>query len=115
MGFFISDAYAAAPAQDPGMAGIIFPLAIILVFYMLFVRPQQKKAKEHKNLVSALNRGAEIVTNGGILGKVVQLDENFVRIEVGENIYLQVQRDAISTLMPRGTYKNTMKKIKQKT
>jgi preprotein translocase subunit YajC len=58
MGFFISDAYAAAPAQDPGMAGLIFPLAIICVFYMLFVRPQQKKAKEHKNLVSALNRGA---------------------------------------------------------
>ena len=112
MEFFISNAYA-APAEDPGALGLIFPVAILLVFYFLFIRPQQKRAKEHKNLVSSLNRGAEVVTNGGLLGKVVDLDENFVRIEVGENTFLQVQRNAIASLMPKGTYKNTLKKIKQ--
>jgi preprotein translocase subunit YajC len=60
-----------------------------------------------------LNRGAEVITNGGLLGKVVDLDENFVRIEVGENTFVQIQRNAIASLMPRGTYKNTLKKIKQ--
>lgn len=111
MGFFISDAYAQT-AQDPAMAGLLFPVAILCVFYFLFIRPQQKKAKEHKNLVSALNRGAEIITNGGILGKVVDLDENFVRIEVNENTFLQIQRNSIASLMPKGTYKNTLKKAK---
>lgn len=113
MEFFISNAYAAAPAEDPAMAGLLFPVAILLVFYFLFIRPQQKRAKEHKSLVSSLNRGAEVVTNGGILGKVVDLDENFVRIEVGENTFLQIQRTAIASLMPKGTVRNTFKKIKQ--
>ncbi|MGH8559935.1 MAG: preprotein translocase subunit YajC [Methylococcales bacterium] len=110
MGFLISNAYAAS-AEDPAIAGLLFPVAILLVFYFLFIRPQQKRAKEHKNLVSSLNRGAEVVTNGGLLGKVVDLDENFVRIEVNENTFVQVQRNAIASLMPKGTYKNTLKKI----
>ncbi len=113
MSFFISDAYAAAPAAEPGMAGMLFPVAILLVFYFVFIRPQQTRAKEHKNLVSALNRGAEVVTNGGILGKVVDLDENFVRIEVDENTFVQIQRNAIASMMPKGTYKNVLKKSKQ--
>lgn len=114
MGFFISDAYAAGPAQDPGMAGMLFPVAILVVFYFVLIRPQQKRAKEHKNLVSALNRGAEVVTNGGVLGKVVDLDENFVRLEVDDDSHVLIQRNAIATLMPRGTYKNALKKSRQK-
>ncbi|MCI0655094.1 MAG: preprotein translocase subunit YajC [Methylococcaceae bacterium] len=111
MDFFISNVYAAAPAEDPAIVGLLFPVAILLVFYFLFIRPQQKRAKEHKSLVSSLNRGAEVVTNGGLLGKVVDLDENFVRIEVSENTFVQVQRNAIASLMPKGTYRNTLKKI----
>ncbi|MGH8477527.1 MAG: preprotein translocase subunit YajC [Methylococcales bacterium] len=111
MEILISNAYAAAPAEDPGILGLAFPLVILVVFYVLFIRPQQKRAKEHKSLVSSLNRGAEVVTTGGLLGKVVDLDENFVRIEVSENTFVQVQRNAIASLMPKGTYKNTLKKI----
>ena len=111
MSFFISDAWAqAAPAQEPGFAGLIFPIAILIFFYFLFIRPQQKRSKEHKRMVGTLKRGTEVVTNGGLLGKVVDLDENFVELEVGENVHVQVQRQAIASLMPKGTYKTLQKK-----
>ncbi len=112
MSFFISDALAAPAAPDPGIAGLLFPVAILAVFYFLFIRPQQKRGKEHKTMVSALNKGAEVITNGGLLGKVVEMDENFVRIEVGDNTFVQIQRNAISSLMPKGTYKSLQRKNK---
>jgi preprotein translocase subunit YajC len=114
MSFFISDAWAqAAPAQEPGFAGLLFPIAILVFFYFLFIRPQQKRSKEHKRMVAALKRGTEVVTNGGLLGKVVDLDENFVELEVGQDTHVQVQRHAIASLMPKGTYK-TQQKAKAK-
>jgi preprotein translocase subunit YajC len=113
MSFFISDAYAqAAPAaQTPGIEGMLFPLAILLFFYFLFIRPQSKRNKEQKQMLSALTKGAEVVTNGGILGKVVDLDDNFVRIETADNCYLQVQRHAVANMVPKGTYKSLNKKV----
>lgn len=115
MNFFISDAFAqAAPgSSEPPLAGLILPLAILAFFYFLFIRPQQKRQKEHKKLINALSKGNEIVTNGGLLGKVVDLDENFVKIEVSENTYVQIQRRAIGSLMPKGTYKTVKHKSKQ--
>ena len=112
MGFLISDALAASPADQPGYAGLIFPIAILAIFYFLFIRPQSKRAKEHKKMVESLKRGTELVTNGGLLGKVIDMDENFVKIEVAENTYVQVQRSAVATLMPKGTYKSLAKKKK---
>jgi preprotein translocase subunit YajC len=107
MDFFISDALAqAAPTpQDPGMAGLIMPLAILLIFFFLFVLPQQRRTKEHKKMVQSLSKGSEVVTNGGLLGRVVELDDNFVQLEIAENIHVHVQRHAISSMMPKGTYK----------
>ena len=116
MSFFISDALAeAAPAaqQAPGLEGLLFPLGIFLFFYFLFIRPQSKKNKEHKKMVESLGKGSEVVTNGGVLGKVVDLDENFVLLEVGDNLILQVQRHAIANMMPKGTYKVQNKKFKK--
>jgi len=114
MGFFISDAAAqAAPTTAaPGIEGLVFPLAILAFFYFLFIRPQQKRAKEQKNMLAALSKGAEIVTNGGILGKVVELDDNFVKVEISDNTFIQVQRHAIANLMPKGTYKTVNKKVR---
>jgi preprotein translocase subunit YajC len=112
MSFFISDAVAAAaPAasSQPGLEGMIFPAAILVFFYFLFLRPQSQKTKEHKAMLSALSKGTEVVTNSGILGKVVELDDNFVKLEVGENTFLQVQRHAIGSIMPKGTYKTVNK------
>ncbi len=112
MSFLIADAYAqAAPAaQQPGMEGLIFPLAILAFFYFLFLRPQNKRQKEHKQMLASLTKGAEVVTNGGVLGKVADLDDNFVKLEIGDNLFIQVQRQAIATLMPKGTFKAVIKR-----
>jgi len=107
MSVFISDAFAqAAPAaQEPGIAGLIFPLAILAIFFILFVWPQHKRSREHKKLVESLTKGTEVVTTGGLLGRVADLDENFIQLEVAENVYIYVQRHAVGSLMPKGTYK----------
>jgi len=115
MSFFISDAIAeAGPAavQAPGIEGMLFPVGILVFFYFIFLRPQQKRTKEHKKMLEEMKVGAEVVTNGGLLGKVVSLDENFVQIEVADNIVLQVQRHQVGSVMPKGTYKVQMKKNK---
>jgi len=110
MSFFISNAWAAAPAaaQTPqGMIESLLPLAVIFViFYFLLIRPQAKRAKDHKKMVEALSKGDEVVTSGGVLGKVTALGENFVEVEVAENTRVKVQRQMISTLMPKGTIKS---------
>ncbi len=115
MSFFISDAMAeaAAPvAQQPGWEGLLFPLGILVFFYFLFLRPQAKRTKEHKKMLEEMQAGAEVVTNGGILGKVISLDENFVQVEISNNVVIQVQRHQVTSLMPKGTYKVQMKKNK---
>lgn len=114
MSFFISDAAAAAApaATQPGLEGMLFPIGILVFFYIFFLRPQSKRNKEQKQMIAALSKNAEVVTQGGILGKVVDLDENFVKLEVSDNSYLQVQRHAISSMMPKGTYKTLNKKPK---
>ncbi|MGR8935000.1 MAG: preprotein translocase subunit YajC [Gammaproteobacteria bacterium] len=117
MSFLISDALAegaaAAPgAQAPGLEGLIFPLAILLFFYLLFIRPQSKRSKEQKKMLQALTKGAEVVTSGGLLGKVVDVDENFVQVEIAENTVVQVQRHAVANMVPKGTFKAQSKKAK---
>jgi preprotein translocase subunit YajC len=115
MSLFISDALAegaAAAPQAPGLEGLIFPLAILAFFYLLFIRPQQSRGKEQKKMLAALTKGAEVVTNGGLLGKVVDLDENFVQLEIAENTVVQVQRHAVANMVPKGTFKAQSKKAK---
>lgn len=104
---------AAAPAiQEPGWEGMLFPVGILIFFYFIFLRPQSKRTKEHKTMLEEMKAGAEVVTNGGLLGKVISLDENFVQVEVANNVVLQVQRHQVASVMPKGTYKVQMKKTK---
>jgi len=107
MNFFISDALAAAPAGQTGDALTSFlPLVFIfVVFYFLLIRPQSKKAKEHKKMVEALAKGDEVVTNGGLLGRIVKVGDNFVEVEVAEGVIVKLQRQAVGNLMPKGTIK----------
>ena len=78
MSFLISDAMAAAPAaQAPGIEGMLFPVGVLLFFYFLFLRPQSKRAKEKKQMIASMAKGTEVVTSGGILGKIIDLDDNF--------------------------------------
>ena len=106
MNFFISDAHAAAQAGQSDPLTSFLPLIIIfVVFYFLLIRPQTKKAKEHKQMVEALAKGDEVVTNGGLLGKVTKVGDNFVDLELAEGIVVKLQRHAVGSLMPKGTIK----------
>ena len=105
MNFFISDALAAPQAQGDALTSFLPLIVIFVIFYFLLIRPQSKKAKEHKQMVGALAKGDEIVTNGGVLGKIVKVGDNFIELEVADGMNLKVQRHAVSTLMPKGTIK----------
>lgn len=110
MSFFISDAMAeAAPAaaQQPGLLEALFPFIILfVVFYFLLIRPQSKRAKEHKAMVDALSKGDEIITQGGIYGKITEVSEDYIQVEIADNTEVKLQRAAIASLLPKGTIKN---------
>ena len=106
---FISNAYAegAAPAPQGGGFMEFLPLiALLAVFYFLILRPQQKRAKEHKALIEALQKGDEVVTIGGVLGKVTKVAEDNVAVEIADNVVVQVQKAAIQNVLPKGTIKS---------
>ncbi len=105
---FISNAYAeAAAAVQPGFLETWGPLVgLLAVFYFLVLRPQSKRAKEHKALVEALQRGDEIVTAGGQVGSVSKVYDEYVGLEIAENVEVTVQKSAISTVLPKGTLKS---------
>ena len=106
---FISNAYAEGAAAAPQGGGFMefLPLiALLAVFYFLILRPQQKRAKEHKALVEALQKGDEVVTIGGVLGKVTKVAEDNVAVEIADNVVVQVQKAAIQNVLPKGTIKS---------
>jgi preprotein translocase subunit YajC len=106
MSFFISDAVAAASqGQGDALTSFLPLIFIFVVFYFLLIRPQSKKAKEHKQMVGALAKGDEVVTNGGLLGRITKVGDNFVEVELSEGMTVKVQRQAVANLMPKGTIK----------
>jgi preprotein translocase subunit YajC len=105
MDFLISDAFAQGGGEAGGSLFSLLPLVVIFVlFYFLLIRPQQKRAKQHKEMVAALAKGEEVVTNGGLLGKVTEVDDNFISLEISNGLNVKVQRQAVSQVMPKGTY-----------
>jgi preprotein translocase subunit YajC len=105
--FFITSAHAQAAGGEPNTLMSFLPLIIIFViFYFLLIRPQMKRAKEHKNLVAALGTGDEVVTNCGLLGKITKVGESFVTVELADNVQVRLQRHAIASVMPKGTIKS---------
>ena len=104
----ISPAYAQAPAGG-GDSGLMSFLPIILMFvllYFLMIRPQMKRSKEHKTIIDALQKGDEVVAVGGLIGKVVELSEQYATLEIAPETKIMVQRPAIQTLLPKGTIKS---------
>lgn len=107
MSFFISDALAeggAASQSDP-ITALLFPIGLIVLFYFFLIRPQSKRAKEHKAMAEGLTKGDEVVTQGGILGKITQVNESFVSLEISKDVTINVQKHSIGALMPKGTIK----------
>ncbi len=106
---FISNAYAqAAPAAASPESGLLGMLPLVLMFvvlYFVMIRPQMKRQKEHKAMIEAVAKGDEVVTAGGIVGKISKLGDNFIHLEVANGVELQIQRSAITQVLPKGSVK----------
>ena len=107
MDFFISTAWAqAAPSPPGGMLGTVLPLLLIfVVFDFLLIRPQTTRAKEHRDLLGKLAAGDEVVTTGGLLGRINEVGDSFVTLQVASGVAIQVQKFQIAQLLPKGTFK----------
>ena len=110
MSFLISAAHAAdaaAPAAAPGgdVMSILMLVGFVVIFYLMIWRPQSKRAKGHKNLLAGLQKGDEVVTSGGIAGKVVKVADEFVVIAASDTVELKIQKPAVVAVLPKGTLK----------
>lgn len=110
MNLLLSEAW----AQDAGGAGggpgfglLFWMVLFFAIFYFMAIRPQQKRAKEHKSMIAALSKTDEVVTNGGTLGRITHVGEQFLTLEVAEGISIKVQKGSIAAIMPKGTIKST--------
>lgn len=108
MNLFETTAYA-APAGiggDSGLINILFLGGFVLIFYFLLIRPQNKRRKDHQALVGGLSKGDEIVTAGGVVGLINKVEDDFVKVQVGENVEMRIQKSAIGATLPKGTIKS---------
>lgn len=103
MDFFISSAYAQdAPQADP--LGFLLPMIVIFAaFYFLLIRPQQKRQKAHTQLVAGLSVGDEVITAGGILGKVTAVTDHYASLQIADNVEIKIQKSTVSAVVPKGT------------
>jgi len=108
MSFFISDAMAqvAGGSAGPGMGDLLFFVGIIVLFYFMLIRPQMKRQKEHKKMVAEMAKGDEVITNGGLLGKVTKVGDDFIHLSVAEGVELKVQVQQVAAVVPKGTFKS---------
>ncbi len=108
MSFFISDALAEAPAAGGSQAGLeslLFPIGLVIILYFFMIRPQMKRQKEHQKLVSSLSKGDEVATESGILGKIIDLGDNFALVEVADGVQIKIRRQAVGAVLPKGSLK----------
>jgi len=105
MSFFISDAWAegASTGAGSGFASMVPLVLIFVIFYFLLLRPQIKRAKEQKQMMAALAKGDEVVTNGGLLGRITRADEDFVNLEIAPGVRVKLQKNAVAAMVPKGT------------
>lgn len=109
MSFFIADAFAEGAAQPQG-GGLDFLIMIVVFFaimYFMIIRPQNKRAKEHKKMVEALSKGDEVATQGGLMGKITDVGEEGITLEISEGVEVKFQSSAVSAVLPKGTLKKS--------
>jgi preprotein translocase subunit YajC len=104
----ISSAYAQAPAGAPGgdMSFLVMMILMFVVLYFFMIRPQMKRQKEQKKMIDELQKGDEVVTAGGIVGRITKMSETYLTVEIASNTEIVVQRMAVSLLLPKGTLKS---------
>jgi preprotein translocase subunit YajC len=107
MNFILSDAFAeAAPATAQGdLLGLLLPIGLIIVLYVFMIHPQVKRQKQLTAMINGLDKGDEVVTNGGVAGRIVNLGDNFILLEVASNVQLKIRRAAVETVLPKGSLK----------
>src|SRR4051812_33094079 len=109
MNLFDTAVYAAdvgAAAPSPGYMDLLLLVGFVGIFYFLLWRPQSKRRKEHQTLIGGLSKGDEIVTAGGIVGKVSKVEDDFIKLQVSNNVELRIQKSAIGATLPKGTLKS---------
>ena len=108
MSFFISSAFAAdaATAAPSPIFNLLFIGGFVVIFYFLIWRPQAKRAKEQKSLVESLATGDEVMTTGGVLGKITKVDDHYVALQVADNVVLKMQKTSVAAVLPKGTMKS---------
>jgi preprotein translocase subunit YajC len=107
LSFFISDAHAQTGAAGAASQfSLLLPIVFIGVIYFLMIRPQQKKQKEHRAMMDTLVAGNEVLTGGGVLGKITAVGEQFVTVEVADGVAVKVQKHTITAVVPKDTIKN---------
>ena len=99
-------AQASGGASGGGIESMILIVLMFGVLYFLMIRPQMKRAKEHKSMIDALQKGDEVVTSGGVIGRISKINENYVTLEVSDKVEILVQRPAVQLVLPKGTIKN---------
>lgn len=99
-------AQAAAPQAPSMLSTLAFPVILLLIMYFLMIRPQMKRAKDHRAMVEKLAVGDEVITNGGIAGVVRRVGDSFVTVEIADNVEIRVQKNAVGNVLPKGSLKN---------
>jgi preprotein translocase subunit YajC len=102
----VAHAQGAAPPQGGGLAPLLMMVVFIVIFYFLLIRPQQRKAKEHQAMIGKLAVGDEVVTAGGILGRIVEVGDSFITLEIADGVRIKVQKFQVTAQMPKGTLKS---------
>jgi preprotein translocase subunit YajC len=107
MSILLAQAAPAAGAQGNPLMGLALPILLLVVMFFVMIRPQMKRQKEHRAMVSALAKGDEVVTNGGIAGRVEEIGESFVTVEIAPNVKIKLQKGAVQQVLPKGTLKSS--------
>lgn len=103
--FLISPAMAQAAGEQPSLLGSLLPLVfIVVIFWLLIIRPQMKRNKQHRELVTGLATGDEVVTAGGLLGKITEVGDSFIAVEVAGDTTVKLQKSSVSQVVPKGTF-----------
>ena len=110
LNLFVATAHAADPAPagaapGGGLMSFLPLIVIFVIFYFLLIRPQSKRAKEHRAMIAAVAKGDEVVTGGGMLGRVTEIDENYLTVEIATGVAVKVQRQSLTQVLPKGTLK----------
>ena len=109
MNLFETTAHAASatgPSGDAGWINLVMLGGFVLIFYFLLIRPQNKRRKEHEQLVTALSKGDEVVTAGGIVGQITKVEDDFVKVQINEQVEMRIQKSAVGATLPKGTIKS---------